>query len=246
MKKDLEREELVDIGSFQVYTKIFGRDEGSPTVIMDAGYGDYSKAWTEIAPSIAKCTRVLIYDRAGLGKSTISSNKRVSSEMVKELRMLLGKLHLTPPYILVGHSFGGVNVRLYTSLYPNEVAGLILVDSTPEDYRQRFLPIMPLEFQEAYNKQFIHEGTYDQFMESLEQVKIHRKKLIDTPVIILAAGKKAFYSPEAQALWLRMQEELLDLSTCSSLVIAPNSGHYIQRDEPDYVINAIERILQNS
>ena len=89
----------------------------------------------------------------------------------------------------MGHSFGGVNVRLYASLYPSEVAGLILVDSTPEDYRERFLPIMPSDFQEAYNKQFIYEGTYDQFMKSLEEVRLHRKTFIDTNVIILSAGK---------------------------------------------------------
>ncbi|SCC21865.1 alpha/beta fold hydrolase [Bacillus mycoides] len=244
MKKVLEREEFVDIGGFQLYTKIFGSDKGTPTVVMDAGYGDYSKAWNEIVSQIAEFTKVLVYDRAGLGKSDSSPNNRISSEMVKELRTLLKKLQLTPPYIFVGHSFGGLNVRLYASLYPSEVAGLILVDSTPEDYRERFLPIMPSDFQEAYNKQFIYEGTYDQFMKSLEEVRLQRKTLIDTNVIILSAGKKAFYSTDAQNLWLHMQKELLDLSTNSSLDIAPNSGHYIQKDEPQYVINAVKKVLQ--
>ncbi|EEM14163.1 hypothetical protein bpmyx0001_49610 [Bacillus pseudomycoides DSM 12442] len=103
---------------------------------------------------------------------------------------------------------------------------------------------MPSDFQEAYNKQFIYESTYDQFMKSLEEVRLHRKTLIDTNVIILSAGKKAFYSTDAQNLWLHMQEELLNLSTNSSLVIAPNSGHYIQKDEPQYVINAVKKVLQ--
>lgn len=102
---------------------------------MDVGYGDYFKVWIEIVLLIVKCIRVFIYDWVGLGKSIISFNKRVSFEMVKELRMLLGKLYLIFFYILVGYFFGGVNVWLYIFLYFNEVVGLIFVDLISEDYR---------------------------------------------------------------------------------------------------------------
>ncbi|MFC3885704.1 alpha/beta fold hydrolase [Bacillus songklensis] len=239
-------EDVIELDGFKLFVKIMGENRETPTVIMDAGYGDYSKAWTSIYPEIAKLTKVMVYDRAGLGKSEKSPNVRTSLEMVKELKGLLNKLGVEPPYILVGHSFGGVNVRLYASMFPGEAAGVVLVDSTPEDYKDRLLPTMPDKFQEAYHKQFIYEGTYDEFMESLNQVKTNRKHFGDVPLLVLSAGKKAFYSKESQEIWHDMQKELLDLSTKSELIIAQKSGHYIQHDEPEYVVNAIKKIIGES
>ncbi len=129
------------------------------------------------------------------------------------------------------------------SFYPEETAGLILVDSTSENYREDFLSIMPPEFQEAYYKQFIYESTYEEFMSSLAEAGLHCKSIRKIPLVIVAAGKKAFYSPEAQVKWLQMQKELLQLSNNNELILAPNSGHYIQKDEPEYVIEAVKWIL---
>ncbi|WP_417897651.1 alpha/beta hydrolase [Bacillus haimaensis] len=236
------KETLVPVGESSLYTKLYGKRNNNPTVIMDAGYGDYSKAWEPIIPDISKVTQVLVYDRAGLGKSPKSPKPRTSNHMVAELKELLTNLDIEPPYILVGHSFGGVNVRIFAEQYPQDVAGKVLVDSTPEDYRERFLPTMSEEFQAAYNQQFIHEGNYDEFMESLKQLKECKKKL-EVPVIVLAAGKKAHYSKESQELWNAMQREIADISTHGELVMAENSAHYIQNDAPDVVIRAIKRLL---
>ena len=128
--------------------------------------------------------------------------------MVKELKELLSEAKIKPPYILVGHSFGGVNMRMFATEYPNEVCGLVLIDSTPEDYKERFLPTMSQDFQQAYNKQFVYEGNYDEFMESLKQLKDTRQKL-NVPFIVLSAGKKAHYSMESQKLWNEMPERFL-------------------------------------
>ncbi|MBM7702963.1 alpha/beta fold hydrolase [Metabacillus iocasae] len=233
---------FIKVKNFKLYVNLLGKKKNKPTVVMDAGYGDYSKAWNKIAPEIAKITEVVLYDRAGLGKSEKSSNKRTSEQMVNELKELLTNIGIEPPYILVGHSFGGVNMRLYATEYPNEVDGLVLVDSTPEDYREIFLPTMSAEFQDAYKKQFIYEGTYHEFMESLKQTKEKRRKL-DIPLIVISAGKKAHYSSQSQELWNEMQEELLNISTNSEFIIAKNSTHYIQNDEPSVVINAIKHLI---
>ncbi|MGM0837911.1 MAG: alpha/beta fold hydrolase [Bacillota bacterium] len=237
------KETFVTIGEATLYTKLYGERSNKPTVIMDAGYGDYSKAWDPIIPDISKVAQVLVYDKAGLGKSAKSPNPRTSMHMVAELKELLTKLDIKPPFILVGHSFGGVNVRLFAEQYPQDVAGIILVDSTPEDYKERFLPTMSEEFQAAYNQQFIHEGNYDEFMESLNQLKECKRKF-EVPVVVLAAGKKAHYSKESQELWNVMQRELVDISTKGELVMAEKSAHYIQNDEPDVVIRAIKRLLE--
>src|SRR4051794_21607927 len=165
----MTKEMFVQINGCKLYAKLVGENNGKPTVVMDAGYGDFSKAWDSVIGDISMLSNVLIYDRAGLGKSETSSNPRTSREMVKELKELLIEAKIKAPYILVGHSFGGVNMRLFATEYQNEVCGLVLVDSTPEDYRERFLPTMSQDFQQAYNKQFVYEGNYDEFMESLKQ-----------------------------------------------------------------------------
>ena len=238
------KEMFVQISECKLYAKLVGENNGKPTVIMDAGYGDYSKAWDSIIGAISTFSNVLIYDRAGLGKSETSSNPRTSCQMVKELKKLLIEAKIKPPYILVGHSFGGVNMRMFATEFQNEVFGLVLVDSTPEDYRERFLPTMSQDFQQAYNKQFVYEGNYEEFMESLKQLKETRQKL-NVPLIVLSAGKKDHYSKASQQLWNEMQREILQISSDGELVIAENSAHYIQNDEPEVVVSAIKKLLDS-
>ncbi len=235
---------LIPIKNCKLYAKLVGKNNGKPTIIMESGYGDYSKAWDSVIAEISMLSNVLIYDRAGLGKSEPSPNSRTSSEMVKELKALLIKAKIEPPYILVGHSFGGVNLRLYATEYPNEVCGLILVDSTPEDYIERLLPTMTKEFQQAYNKQFVYEGNYDEFMESLKQLK-ESKRQLDVPLVVLSAGKKAHYSEKSQMLWNEMQKEISKTSSKGQFLIAENSTHYIQNDKPEVVVNAIKALVDN-
>ncbi|MGD6896620.1 alpha/beta fold hydrolase [Bacillus infantis] len=236
------KEIMAEIKGCKLYAKLMGGNCGNPTIIMDAGYGDYSKAWDPVLEELSMLSRVFTYDRAGLGKSERSNSPRTSREMVKELKQLLTVAAIAPPYLLVGHSFGGGNMRMYATEFPDEVCGLVLVDSTPEEYRERFLPSMPRDFQEAYNKQFVREGNYDEFMESLQQLKDTRRRL-NVPLIVLSAGKKAHYSAESQALWNDMQRELLEISSQGEMVIAENSAHYIQRDEPEVIVNAVRKLI---
>lgn len=238
----MTKEMFVQVNDCKLYAKLEGESNGKPTVIMDAGYGDFSNLWDSIIGDISILTNVLIYDRAGLGKSETSSNPRTSREMVKELNELLIEAKIKPPYILVGHSFGGVNMRMFATEYQNEVCGLVLVDSTPEGYRERFLPTMSQDFQQAYKKQFVYEGNYDEFMESLKQLKETRLKL-NIPLIVVSAGKKAHYSKESQELWNEMQRDILEISSVGKLVIAENSAHYIQYDEPEVVVSAIKKLI---
>jgi pimeloyl-ACP methyl ester carboxylesterase len=239
----MNREMLVPINNFKLFAKLTGKKNNKPTVVMDAGYGDYSKAWDSVIGELSEITEVLVYDRAGLGKSEKSPNRRTSREMVKELKELLSILDVKPPYLFVGHSFGGVNVSVYAHEYPEEVAGLVLVDSTPVEYRERFLPTMTSDFQEAYRKQFVREGNYEEFMESLGQLKEY-KETLSMPVMVLAAGKKDHYSEASQELWNDMQRELTLISSKGEWVLAKNSAHYIQRDEPLVIIKVVEKLIK--
>ena len=127
---------LIDLGGYRMH--IDCRGTGSPTVILDAGLGDWSTHWTAVQELLKGNTRVCSYDRAGYGWSDPGPRPRDSQRIVAELHSLLDKAEVPPPYILVGHSFGGLNMRLYASTFPGEVAGLVLVDaSTPESLPYR-------------------------------------------------------------------------------------------------------------
>ncbi|MBM7095250.1 hypothetical protein JSY36_05730 [Bacillus sp. H-16] len=104
---------------------------------------------------------------------------------------------------------------------------------------------MPEEFQIAYKKQFVIEGNYEEFMESLNQVKKTEVKL-DISLTVLAAGKKDHYSAGAQKLWNTLQHEMLTISSDSRFIMAENSGHYIHRDEPEVVVAAVREVIQRS
>ena len=126
---------------------------GSPTVILDSGLGVPAVGWKFVQPEIAKFARVCSYDRAGYGWSSPGPLPRTSSEIAKELHALLSAAGEKPPYVLVAHSFGGYNVRVYTGMYPAEVAALVLVDTSHEDQVSR----MPKSLKEMQQSQIKEE-----------------------------------------------------------------------------------------
>ncbi len=118
--------QMVDVGGYRLHINCTG--EGSPTVVVESGWGDFSATWSRVQPEIAKTTRICTYDRAGMGWSEVSPEPRTAREFAKELHTLLQKANEPGPYILVGHSMGGYTVRVYAHDYPEEVVGLVLVD----------------------------------------------------------------------------------------------------------------------
>jgi pimeloyl-ACP methyl ester carboxylesterase len=142
---------MIDVGGYRLHLDCQG--EGEPTVVIDAGQGDFSLSWAEILTRTAVFSRVCVYDRAGLGWSDPSPKSRTAEAMVEELHTLLAKANVPGPYVLVGASTGGMNVRLFAHKHPREVAGLVLVDSAHEDQfsapvvqqaLQRMSKMMPL------------------------------------------------------------------------------------------------------
>ncbi|QBD74942.1 alpha/beta hydrolase [Ktedonosporobacter rubrisoli] len=122
---------LVEVGGYRLHIDCTGK--GSPTVILDAGLGVSSLIWSRVQPEVARFTRVCSYDRAGLGWSDPGPTSQTSQQIVTALHTtLLTRAQVTGPFILVGHSFGGLNMRLYASEYRQDTAGLILVDAPDE------------------------------------------------------------------------------------------------------------------
>lgn len=127
--------ELVDVGGHSLHINCVG--EGSPTVILESGSGANSVDWANIQPEVANTTRVCAYDRAGSGWSEPSPEPRDPQQIAGELHTLLGNAGIDGPYVLVGHSFGGLYVLMYADLYPNEVGGMVLVDSSHPEQSKR-------------------------------------------------------------------------------------------------------------
>jgi pimeloyl-ACP methyl ester carboxylesterase len=127
--------QTIDVGGYKLHLDC--RGQGRPTVLLEAGLGDFSVQWALVQPAVAQFTRVCTYDRAGLGWSERSPHPRTSAMMVEELHTLLNRAGETAPYLLVGHSFGGITMREFARQSPATVAGLVLVDSAHEGQATR-------------------------------------------------------------------------------------------------------------
>lgn len=117
---------LVDIGSHRLH--LFEQGSGGPTIVLEAGLMSTVLSWSGLQQRLAQSYRVVSYDRAGLGWSELGPMPRNSDRIVDELHTLLHRAAVPPPYILVGHSFGGLTVPLFAARFPEETAGLVLVD----------------------------------------------------------------------------------------------------------------------
>jgi len=272
---------LVDVGLYQLH--IYCTGSGSPTVILDSGLGDSYLSWRKVQPQIAQFTRVCSYDRAGLGFSYYSRHPSTSKDFAKELRILLHNAGIASPYILVGHSMGGFDVRLYASLYRNEVAGMVLVDSShPEQQKRLPAALTDLDASSVREQEFLEftmpfglprllgfcgndaevraaECNFHSAREGVAELKAISESaaqtattgsLGDMPLIVLSSDPdkpqpdlpEDLVKPTNDA-WEKMQEELSHLSTRGTQVIAKNSGHYIQLDRPDLVIDAVREVV---
>src|SRR5215207_6502502 len=129
--------EMVDVGGYSLHINCVG--QGSPTVLLDAGSGLFSAQWVRVQREVSGTTRVCAYDRAGMGWSEMGPDPRDARQITGELHTLLGKAGIEGPYVLAGHSFGGMYMQTYAARYPDEVAGVALVDSPtePDQFSQR-------------------------------------------------------------------------------------------------------------
>jgi len=129
------RGHFVHAGSLRMNIDCSG--QGSPTVILESGSGGPSLDWLMVQPEVAKFSRVCSYDRAGYGWSDSGPEPRSSLQIAHELKQLLQAAGEKGPYVLAGHSMGGYDIRVYAGQYPNDVAGMVLVDASHEDQELR-------------------------------------------------------------------------------------------------------------
>ena len=236
---------LVDVGGRQLYLTCEG--EGSPTVVLESGGRGHSGGWYLVQPFVAGFTRVCAYDRAGTGYSESAPLNETAQETADELHSLLATAGIDGPYVMVGHSLGGILVRVFANRYLNEVAGMVLVDTGHGDPVARFQEVLtPEEWQQVRNL-ILHA---DEGFTLPGGLDLLGPDLGDIPLVVLTAGKRdtSPWPPDIaqrlQQVQQVTQEELLTLSSNSTHVIGEESGHGIQIDQPDLVIQAIRRVAE--
>jgi pimeloyl-ACP methyl ester carboxylesterase len=251
--------QMVDVGGYRLHINCIG--SGSPTVVIEIGWGDTATTWGGVQSEVAKTTRICTYDRAGLGWSEASSQPRTAREFAKELHTLLANAHETGPYVLVGHSLGGYTVLVYAHDYPAEVAGVVLVDAqklpttvpaTPQQTPKpggislpwlmaRFglvrLLAGPLGASSVTPRSV--QTVLDEAVGMSEGGA--QAKAVTTlgalPLIVLSRGK------DQDADWAASQAGFLGLSSNSQQLFAEKSGHAIQVEQPEAAVAAIVKMI---
>lgn len=228
---------------------------GTPTVVFDSGLGLDGSGWfsgseSEVGRATARLTRACAYDRAGRGQSDPPASLPHSNrQMARELFALLHNAGESEPFVLVGHSMGGTNVQLLLADHPASVAGMVLLDASPEPPPIESIPAAERADFERNIKAF--EGlNIPTLLQSFVDLEASGRSLGDKPLLVLVAGRVPAELPEplleqaraALAHRQASQERLTQLST-NSLLRVVDAGHHIPRDNPALVARAIAAVV---
>ena len=221
---------------------------GARTVILESGLGDTLDVWKDIQPRIATdCARTLAYTRAGyIGSDPAEDGPRDAATIVAELHTELAKRNLSPPYVLVGHSLGGLYMQYFARNFPKEVVGLVLVDST--HWNQH------MEFDTSANTAYTRGREVTLFMPWIMRrefkdstpagEQVHASPAADfVPTIVLSSTvAPKGETPAARAAAARLQDEIAEDFPGAQHIRVDGAGHYIQRDKPEVVIDAVRQL----
>jgi pimeloyl-ACP methyl ester carboxylesterase len=239
------------------------RGAGEPTVILEMGLGAAGDFYDGIARQVAALTRVVSYDRAGLGGSDPAPKPRTIEDFVSDLHLLLHDSAIPGPFVLVGHSLGGLAARLYRERYPAEIAALVLIDAAHEEQQRRFLALLPPEsphesadlarLRHAWSVEWLDPAANEEGIDNVANsaIMLGCGTLGATPLFVISRGRPdreaTRYPPgfveDVEQAWRQMQLELARLSSNSHHVIASKSGHVVNRDEPEVIIAGIRQAV---
>ena len=256
INKIIHWEETIDFGDYSLSVRDWGK--GDPTVIIEGGLNQYKHKYFLISFFTSGITRTIAYDHAGVGDSTQNHDPRTLPNFVEELRILMKKKKLNPPYILIGHSSGGHIIRYYTYLYPEEVAGLIFIDSPPEDW---FKYIRENWNKEVYQKYFKWWYPEDPDMSNIKIVErlqyesncdlLRGKTIPETIPVLMFTGNNVRHFRKDEAgkkadmkAWAAMQYSLVKNLDDANQIVDPGIGHYPFKDKPVMVINEINGFVK--
>ena len=249
-------EHKIDVGGRKLHCCVYGKD--SPTVVLVSGFGAPQAYWNSVIPKLAAKTTVVTYDRAGIGKSEINDLPTHGEQSAKDLHFLLKKLDVPKPYILVGHSYGGSVVRLFASIYPEEMGGLILEDAQHEDVLNEQLKILGGKDLEALKQAVARFSTPENPKTEADYRNITReqvrksKPLPQIHFVVLTAGDRSkamppIFSEEGKEkiakLGLELQKKLVALIHGGKHIVVEGVGHNIHFEKSEALINPVVEMI---
>lgn len=249
-----QRDELVDVDGTRFHARCDGA--GETTVLLIPGFEASSDGWNSVVPALAAETRVCTYDRPGTGTSDPPASTQTFETQAADLRSMLDTMGEPGPYVVVGHSFGGAQAIEFTDRFIDEVRALVLVDASPAGWPDAlcavdggtdaaaFLDTMCERWNDPANN-VEHLDVFGAFGLAAEPPSLGTLPL----TVITAVGREL--PPDISdgerdrldAAWDAGQERWARMSSASLLLPVPDSGHYVQIDHPDLVVDEITRLL---
>jgi pimeloyl-ACP methyl ester carboxylesterase len=239
----------VDVGGHQL--RMFISGQGNPAVVFETGgstaAGGPLEAWERVQPAVSKLTTTVSYDRAGIGWSAPGPKPRDARQVARELHTALRNARVSPPYILVGHSFGGPLNRVFADMYPEEVVGMVLADPTQEEF-------MAWNQARDPNHAEGHDEAWKDFQASL--VQAHESRVpASIPVVLISAMKPPVFPETAtekekeefkalKLMWLKFHTEWIEKLPHGQHIVTEQSDHGIPFEEPELVIKSIQQVLE--
>ena len=268
--------ELVDIGGHQLHIiKTGERQPNQPAVVLETSVGANTLDWQKVQPLVAEFAQVVSYDRAGNGWSEKSNTLRTPDNIISDLHTLLAKADIAPPYVLVGHRYGGMFIRKFQEQYPDEVVGLVLVDSShPDVFNEEdneaeikrlqrnvryFQPLGLVRFvtRRNYRVNTLSEAEKEQYVAMMmaDNSNLLREAMpilthgIELPttvdVPVTVVSRAEDEDIARERRWAEFQRDLTSLSETSKHVHTETNGSWIPFKEPRTIADAIEEMLVN-
>lgn len=235
----------VDVGGHGLHLLIGG--QGSPAVIFEGGFGTGIASWSSVQRDVAAFAQTVTYDRAGIGQSDLGPKPRSAKQVAAELHMALEKSGIKPPYVMVGHSFGGIYVRVFADMYPKEVVGMVLIDPSQESFNDWLKKNEPDRLKASQsNIAKAAEGVQAEFAAldtSYAQASV-AKVPEGIPVTILSATEDDSIPAEARKVWVEKHKEWAATVPASKHIVVEKAAHFIQAQHPALVLDAIKQILK--
>jgi pimeloyl-ACP methyl ester carboxylesterase len=216
---------------------------GRPVIVMVSGLGDGMESFKDIAPVLAKNATVIVYDRAGYGLSTAATGPADAKAAARDLEAVLAQSGVPGPYVLVGHSLGGLIVEYYAALHPTQVAGLVLEESRPADFTRRCEAAnIPMCAPTEAMVRTAPKGVQDEVaaLPSIMAQVEAAGPITGKAALVISRPFGPKPSP-FEVLWTAAQADLAGRYAGAIHLTAPGGGHYVHRDHRDWFVSAMER-----
>jgi pimeloyl-ACP methyl ester carboxylesterase len=252
----------VEVGPHRIEATVFG--SGTPAVVIEPGFGGTAASWRRVAEAVAEDTTVVTYDRAPYGASSRARDGRTPRDIARDMKGVLDALGIDGPVILAAHSAGGLYVRMFARLYDDQVAGLVLVDSSHEAAAQVLNPELPrwvravrrlenpmivASTRKARNgadrRSMIRENRAF-FRVTASDKPLAAGALGDRPVIVITAGPGKIIKGPLWQMFHDLHAELAGLSSNRRHIVASHPDHYVHKKDPDLVIAAIRDVVHSA